>query len=331
MSATFWVTANCNLGCKYCYEGEDKPSNVMSKDVIDKAINFIINKYEKVEDNLVIRIHGGEPLLEFKSIKYIVESFKKKSKNLKIRFAITTNGTILNDEMLEFIKNEIVDVTVSIDGDIDTHNNMRPFKNGKGSHSIVMKNSQILNENIKSLRVRMTFDSDTVFNLYNDVKYLIESGFRCIVPAPNLFDKNWDLDHVNALEAEMYKIKEYLSDKKNIFVSIVDKPDYISKGNCSGGINNFHIYTDGNIYPCIVSVGNKEFSIGNIVNGINKNNLKKILSYSTKVNPECEGCSLVNYCDGSRCKIVNKIITNNYEIPSSMHCALENLRYKVSK
>ena len=67
-------------------------------------------------------------------------------------------------------------------------------------------------------------------------------------------------------------MEEYISNHKNIFVSIVDKPDYINKVNCS----------DGTIYPCIVSVGNNKFYIGNITDGINKNNIDKILSYSKK-------------------------------------------------
>lgn len=330
MSATFWVTTNCNLNCKYCYEGENKINKIMTKDIVDKSIEFIINKYFNDKEKLIISLHGGEPLLEFNIIKYIVHEFKKKLKTKDVRFTITTNGTILNEEILEFIISEIPDITFSIDGTSKTQNKMRPFLDGRGSHNMVIKNAKVLNSRLSNMRIRMTFDSSTVSNLYNDVKFLVNEGFKCIVPAPNLFDKRWNDNHMKILEKQIIQIKEYIKYKENVVVSIIEKPNYIRKSPCTGGINSIHIYPDGMLYPCILSAGDKRFCIGNIVSGIDKKNNNRLLSYSQEINTECLGCSLYNYCNATRCKIINKLITDNYNKAPEMHCALENLIYKVN-
>lgn len=333
MSATFWVTTNCNLNCKYCYEGEKKLNKVMSTAIVDKAISFILDQFKSVnEKELVVPIHGGEPFLEFEIIKYIVNEFKNKAKNqgFSVSFVTTTNATILNDEILEFIVNEMPDITISIDGTKETHDKMRPFKSGNGSHSKVLNNSLKLLKYAPNMRVRMTFDSESVENLYKDVKYLIELGFKCIVPAPNLFDKNWNNKHIKILEKQIRFIKEYLEDKEDVVVSLTDKEIYSIKGICNGGKNSVHIYPDGNLYPCILVAGNENFHIGDIFNGINIKKRDYLLSYSNKLNSDCDGCKLYSYCNGPRCKIINKLITDDYLSAPPMLCALENLQYKIN-
>ena len=331
MSATFWITTNCNLRCKYCYEGTDKLNLAMTKEVIDKGIEFIAEnlKFEKNE-KITIPIHGGEPFLEFDSIKYLVNECKKEFKENDVSFVTTTNMTILNDEILKFIIDEIPDITISIDGKRETHDKMRIFSNGSGSHEIAINNGLKLLKYLPNIRVRMTFDSSTVRNLFEDSKFLIEKGFRFIVPAPNLFDTNWDRQSMNVLEEQMIKIKEYLKFKEDVFVSIVDKDVYKVKGACSGGKTSFQIYPDGKLYPCTLVSGIKEFEIGDIYTGINVKRRDEILSYSNEISPSCDGCNLYDCCDGPRCKLINKLIVNDYNLPPATHCAIENVKYQLN-
>lgn len=331
MASIFWVTANCNLNCKYCYEGGNKLNKTMSREIVDRGIDFTLEHFEE-ENELIIPIHGGEPFLEFEKMKYIVSEFKRKvaKKGKSVTFLTTTNATIINDEIIDFIVREIPDVTISIDGTKDTHDKMRPFKGGKGSHDIVLQNSLKLLKQLPNMRVRMTFDSDSVESLYNNVRYVIDLGFKFIVPAPNLFDKNWKNDHVAILENQIRLIKEYIRDKDNVFVSLTDKEDYKVKGPCNGGISSFHIYPDGNLYPCMLTGGNEEFHIGDIFNGIDTVRKDEILSHSENLNPDCDGCNLYSCCSGPRCKIINKLVTGNYYLAPAMHCALENLQYKIN-
>lgn len=331
MSATFWITTNCNLRCKYCYEGTDKLNLSMTKDVIDRGIEFMSKHIDLLQDKkIIVPIHGGEPFLEFENIKYLVNKCKEVFIGKEISFVTTTNMTILNDEILQFIVDKIPDITISIDGSRETHDKMRIFSDGSGSHKIVLDNAIKLLNYLPNIRVRMTFDSSTVRNLYEDCTFLIEKGFKYIVPAPNLFDPNWNYESIELLEREMIKIKKYLKDNKDVFVSILDKSIYNTKGICNGGTSSFQIYPNGKLYPCTLAAGIEEFEIGDIYNGINVQKRDNILSYSKDVSKLCDGCKLYNFCDGPRCKIVNKLIRNDYNLPPASHCAIENVKYKLN-
>lgn len=331
MSAILWVTTDCNLACRYCYEGDSKPRLKMSIDTVEKSIEFMVDTLKYVKDKtIIIPIHGGEPFLEFNTIKYIVKRCKEAFIDKDIIFPITTNGTVLNTEMLDFIKNNSIDITLSIDGTSDTHNKMRPFKNGKGSHAIVLENGKKLLHNSPEMRVRVTFDSETVCYLYDDIKFLIDQGFKCIAPAPNLFDKRWNESHIKTLERQLIKIKKYIENTDEVLVSMLDKNLYSVKGPCMGGMSSFNIYPNGDIYPCTLTVGNDEFCIGNIYNEVDKNKRDKLLSYSACENEDCSGCGLSGYCSGSRCKMVNKLLTNDYCLPSPVECTIEHLKYKLN-
>lgn len=330
MLASFWTTTNCNLKCRYCYEDKSNKIKSISKDTVDKAIEFILNQ-KKINDELVVQIHGGEPFLEFETIKYIVNRIKDKSEqyNFNTIFLTTTNATIMNEEVLEFIVNEIPDITVSIDGCKATHDNNRITKNGIGTHDTVIKNSKSLLKYLPKLRVRMTFDTETIENLYEDVKYLIDEGFKVIVPVADLFEKRWDNKHVSILESQIEKMNDYINDKEGVLLSLVEANIQKDKGNCNGGVSSFHIYPDGKIYPCTLATGNDSFCIGDIYSGINIEHRDYLLSFSNNINADCDGCSIIKSCEGNRCKIINKMINDDFLSPPPMHCAIQNLKYKM--
>lgn len=333
MDVSLWVTSDCNLNCKYCYEGLEKEKQYMSKDIVDKSIDYAFKYLEYIDKNdFRVQIHGGEPFLAFDIIKYIVSRFKEecKKRDIKVSFLTTTNATIMNDEIIEFIKKEIPVISISLDGTKETHDAVRVYKNGKGSHDIALKNSLELLKNSVKVRVRNTFDSKSVTNLYEDMKFLIEKGFKCIVPIPNLFDKNWDEESVKILEEQIKRIKSYTKNKDDILMSITDKKLYKSKGLCTGGKFSLNIYPDGSIYPCTMVTGNKEFCIGDVYNGVNIKKRDDMLDYSRQINEECKGCKLYNYCNGTRCKIKNKLITGDYCKPPVMQCAMERINYRLN-
>ncbi|QAT60445.1 radical SAM protein [Acidilutibacter cellobiosedens] len=338
MSITLWITNKCNMNCKYCYVGDEKSNFSMPKLIIDKSIEFIFKNFGKYKDNvndyLMVRFHGGEPLIEFNLIEDIVKkiNYRKKDKNFK--FAITTNGTILDKDIILFLKNEIYDLTVSLDGNKKTQDTMRPFKDGNSSFEKVLKNAEILEREIGNIRIRMTYDSNTVYNLYDDIKFLIDEGFKYIVPASNNYDINWDEDDVECLKITIIKLREYIKARgtSNVHISLLEKPQYINKGKCNMGNKSINIYSNGDLYPCIASSGRKGFKMGNIFSGLDEDRRNKII-YESECERECacRGCSIYNYCDGSRCRIVNKLTTGDYFTPPAIHCAVENLKYSLNK
>lgn len=333
MLGVFWITSDCNLNCIYCYEGNDKKHKVMSKEVIEKAIDLIIKNMEQTYDKeLKIEVHGGEPFLEFDIMKYLVETVKEKvkNKNIEISFGCTTNATLLNEERINFIVKELNNFTVSLDGKCNTQNYSRPFKNGAGTHDIVEKNVKDLLKLLPYLRVRLTFNHITVSNLFDNVKYLIDLGIKYIVPVRDFYDNEFSNEDFSVLKEQLIQIKEYSSKHDDAKIGLLDTSQVKKLGKCSGGITSFNIDPSGDISPCTLTVGNDEFIIGNVHDGININKRNELLSYSDIKNKECIGCDLYSYCSQTRCKMINKIIVGDFSSPSPAACMEKNVLYDIN-
>lgn len=328
MQVSFWLTSSCNMKCIYCYEGENKRKVKMNKQVIDQALNLTIRHMEQIGDKyLWIVLHGGEPFLAFEEMKYLVEEAKKHAAEhqIFISFSATSNGTLLNDEMISFIQNEIDDFTISMDGNAKTQNYSRPFANGRPSFEIVEKTMRKVLRVMPDLRVRMTYNHQTVNDLYDNVKYFMELGVRCIVPVHDFYDKNFTEQELQVLDAQIKKICETYKENEDLLRNWKLQ----KRGVCSGGITSMHIDPHGNIFPCMLAVGNDEFRIGDVYSGIDSDKRKQILGYSEKTIPECEGCDLYRYCNETRCRIINKVVNGNYMKPSPVACGIERIKYRI--
>lgn len=333
MTGVFWVTSSCNLKCIYCYEGNNKNNLFISKEIINYSVDFLFKIMKENDDKkLSVTIHGGEPFLAFDLIKYLVEVIKRRSLDfgVELSFICTTNGTILNDEMIKFISKEIKNISISLDGKKDTQNYTRPYKNGQGTHEIVEKNLKKLLKILPFLRVRLTYNRETVYNLFENIKYLIDLGVKCIVPARDFFDKKFGNMELEALSNELLKIKRYIKGKSDVNIALLDKKSNNKLGICGGGINSFNFDPSGNIYPCTITVGHKEFIIGNVFEGIDIKKRNEIASYSLMKNEECIGCYLYSYCEQTRCKMINKILTGDYCKASPVDCMEKNVLCDVN-
>ncbi|MFV0560579.1 MAG: radical SAM protein [Enterococcus sp.] len=329
MGYSIWVTADCNLQCKYCYEGNDKPKLYMDHRTADRVIKYILDDYNE-HANLLINFHGGEPLLNMKIIKYLVEKINLNvSDKTNVVYSLTTNGTILSSRIIDFMLDNLFEVTLSIDGNKNTQNYLRPFKNGGASFDLVLKNALILNQQFSNLRLRMTFNSKTVDCLASNVIFLCEQGFQTIVPVEDDFDTEWDEIHLDILEAQIRLIKAYIKNNPTKSVSLCERLSPCT-GNCSGGISSKHIFCDGKIYPCLMAGNEANFEIGNITTGVNEAKLSKILLTANQENPICSGCDLIMYCEGSRCKIINKLVTGDYLQPPTIQCRITSLFYQLN-
>lgn len=324
MSISLVITNNCNLRCKYCYEGKNKLNENMSEKTITSTINFIKKQIEKSSKN-IISIHGGEPFLEFERMKYVVSKINElKREGYNIEVITTTNCTIINSEIINFIKNNIDFLTISLDGKKDTHDLYRLTKFGKGTHDIVLKNALILKNHVKKIRVRMTFDSITVKNLYENIVYLYNMGFKLIVSHPNIYDENWDDNSVKILEKQLFFIKSFFINK-DLESNLTDE-DFPLLYNCNPGINVNHV---GDIYPCLAVINNDSFRTGNIYTGFNlyqQKLLNEIEAYSNK----CGNCDIKNYCNAKRCQIINKLQTGDYKTPIPIYCRFEGLLFNIN-
>lgn len=336
MLVGLWVTTACNLQCTYCYEGVCKPKEYMSVEVADKAIDFILNKVEELNDDLlVVQFHGGEPLLNEKIIKHVVGRLKSCLENTKTKtmFGITTNGLLLNkSNSLFYQANMDYDFSISIDGTKENHDKCRKTAIGRGTYDKLIFNiNNYIDIGQDNIRARMTFNSDTVEHLAENVQHIADLGFKVIVSIPDYFDEGWNDEKMSKYYEEVLKIHRWNEKrkKKNLYISLLDKK-LREKGICGGGINNFHILPTGEIYPCSYGVGNEEFKLGNLFDGIplDKNKVQKLQQISKQENRECEDCTNKKYCISTRCKIINKLTMGDYFSPNPVICNIENIKYQ---
>ena len=183
------IAHDCNLACKYCFaeEGEYHGRRaLMSFEVGKKALDFLIANSGS-RRNLEVDFFGGEPLMNWQVVKDLVAYGREQEKihNKNFRFTLTTNGVLVNDEVMEFCNKEMGNVVMSIDGRKEVHDHMRPFRKGTGSYDLVVPKFQKWAEsrNQDKYYARGTF---THYNLdfSKDVLSLADMGFKQISVEP---------------------------------------------------------------------------------------------------------------------------------------------------
>ncbi|APC79153.1 TPA: radical SAM protein [Clostridium botulinum] len=327
MNVTIFFTRNCNMNCKYCYEGS-KYSKDISNSVLKQVIPFITKHMKKIKDNkLSIVTHGGEPLMAYDKIKAFVKQTKEVLPN--VEFSMTTNCTILDDDILNFIIKEYDNISVSIDGTREAHDLNRILKNKKGSYDIVIPNALKILRYRPDTIARMTVNSDNVKYLFQGVKELVQMGFSHIMPTPDEFDTNWDEKALEELHKQGKLISDYVaiySGNRELDIGFVDNATCKMKNSCcDGGITTITIDTDGKVYPCIIANGLEKFCLGDVFKGIDGNKMKQVHLQDQQSILECLGCKRYDYCTTTRCKIINKIKTGNFNEASPITCNLENI------
>ena len=196
------IAHDCNLACRYCFAGEGEykgDRGLMPLDIAKKSLDFLVaNSGNRV--NLEVDFFGGEPLMNWDVVKETVRygrSLEEKH-NKKFRFTLTTNGVLLNDEVMEFANKEMANVVLSIDGRKEIHDYMRPTRNGKGSYDLLLPKFQEFAKKRagKSYYVRGTYTHNNL-DFSKDVLHMADLGFDQI-----------SIEPVVSLPDEPYAIKE---------------------------------------------------------------------------------------------------------------------------
>ena len=173
-----FLTEDCNLACDYCFVREKHPKSTSWENIVS-AINFLVF-YSGDKQLLNLTLFGGEPLLEkgniFRIVDYI-EKLESQAGNKRFSISLTTNGTLITEEVLKRTKGRI-NFLLSIDGDKKTHDAYRKYKNGRGSFETIISRIDLLKKYQPWLGVRMTILPDTVQYLFENVKYLYSLGIN---------------------------------------------------------------------------------------------------------------------------------------------------------
>lgn len=327
MQYTIWLTYACNLKCTYCYEEKEKRNLYLSKEKARQLLTYIKDRSDTYSDNNIsIVLHGGEPLLNYEVLCYIVENVKSWDNNVTI--SMTTNGTLINENNIEFILENIDDLSISLDGIAQVHNANRKYKDGKGSFVDAVKNVNKILERKGNTIARMTVTHKTVGNLYDNVIFLHELGFKFISPIINQYDAGWNEENMAVLEKQLLQLSDFCSHQaEHLYIGMLEKAKYRKKSRCCPG-TTLNIDAQGDIYPCVYVVGDVKFKMGNIIDGIDEAKLSDINYINNKELEQCKTCFWKDYCHGYRCKLFNFAISGKYE-PGYAACRLEHALLKT--
>ena len=329
LSVSIWCTMQCNFCCTYCYEKDYDSNQIsMSLDTAGDVVRYL-EKY--MEDNgytkCKIHFHGGEPLLNFQIIEYIVNLTQNSTKSFD--YEITTNASILDENIIDFLYNNNFSVAVSLDGTQETFSLGRKSKSGHDEYNNVVNNVHRLQKRGCSVSARMTVVPQTAFRFFENVSSLISNGMKKIDVSFDYENSIWERKDYEILVSETLKVQKYIKEKcEEIVFSGPGEgiPRELSK--CNGGISTFSISCEGYIYPCIFVFGKEEFKIGNIVEGISPNWKEKIEKINQMKMIECEGCSMLPLCFSNKCRMFNYKVNHDYTKPSDNVCAMNNY-YKL--
>lgn len=335
------IAHDCNLACKYCFaeEGEYHGRRaLMSLEVGKKALDFLIENSEN-RRNLEVDFFGGEPLMNWDVVKELVRYGRSKEKEYdkNFRFTLTTNGVLLDDEVMEFVNKEMSNVVMSLDGRKEINDKMRPFRNGKGSYDLIVPKFQKLAEsrNQTNYYIRGTFTRNNL-DFSNDVIEYADLGFKQMSIEPVVADPDEPyalreedipkiLEEYDKLAVEY--IKRYKENRGfNFFHFMIDLkqgPCVLKRmAGCGSGTEYLAVTPWGDLYPCHQFVGQEEFLLGNVFDGITNTAVRdefKLCNVYAK--DKCKECFAKFYCSGGCAANSYKFhgkITDAYDIGCEM-------------
>ena len=343
------VAHDCNLRCKYCFASTGDFGHgrkLLDAETGKKAIDFLL-EHSQGRRNLELDFFGGEPLMNFDVVKTVVEYARSKEKeyNKNFRFTITTNGVLINDDVIDYVNKEMSNVVLSIDGRKEVNDRMRPSVNNKGSYDIILPKFKELVEKRghDKYYVRGTF---TKYNLdfAKDVFSLNDEGFDQISVEPVVTDPKNDYalteKDLPAIFAEYENLAKQIIERKqhgskiNFFHFMIDLdqgPCAIKRlRGCGCGNEYVAVTPDGDIYPCHQFVGMEEWKMGSVNDGTFNTEMKdsfaKANIYSKS---DCKDCWAKFYCSGG-CNANNLQYAGDILTSHKLSCELEKKRLECA-
>ena len=326
------IAHDCNLACKYCFaeEGEYHGRRaLMSYEVGKKALDFLIANSGN-RHNLEVDFFGGEPLMNWQVVKDLVAYGREQEKlhDKHFRFTLTTNGVLLNDEIQEFLNKEMDNVVISLDGRKEINDQMRPFRNGKGSYDLIVPKFQKLAEsrNQEKYYIRGTFTRNNL-DFSNDIMHFADLGFKQMSIEPVVGDESdpyaiREEDLPQIMEeydklAQMMIAREKEGKGFNFFHFMIDLDGgpcvYKRMSGCGSGTEYLAVTPWGDLYPCHQFVGQEDFLMGNVDEGIKKpeiaDDFRDCNVYSKD---KCRECFAKFYCSGG-------CMANSYNFHGTIH------------
>lgn len=312
------VAHTCNLNCSYCFAAQGKYQGeraLMSFEVGKRALDFLIENSGN-RKNLEVDFFGGEPLMNFDVVKKLVEYARsiEKEHSKNFRFTLTTNGVLIDDDVIDFCNREMNNVVLSLDGRKEVHDRLRKDYKGNGSYDLIVPKFQkfVEKRGDKSYYIRGTYTHKNT-DFTNDIFHMADLGFKELSMEPVVCAPGEEYalteDDLPVL-FKQYEIlaKEMLKrDSENrgftFYHYMIDLSNgpciYKRISGCGSGTEYLAVTPWGELFPCHQFVGDENYSMGNIYDGVTntkmRDRFKKCNVYSR---PECADCWAKLYCSG---------------------------------
>ena len=312
------VAHTCNLNCAYCFASQGKYSGeraVMSEEVGKRALDFLIEN-SGTRHNLEVDFFGGEPLMNFDVVKNLVAYAREREKETgkNFRFTLTTNGVLIDDDVIDFANREMSNVVLSLDGRKEIHDEFRVDYAGKGSFDKIVPKFQKLVEarGGKDYYMRGTFTHRNP-DFVNDIRTMLDLGFdelsmEPVVCAPDdpaaLNEKDLEIVMQQYEELASLMLERRRQGKPFTFyhymIDLSGGPCiYKRVSGCGSGTEYMAVTPWGDLYPCHQFVGDEKFKLGDIYNGVTNTALQnEFKQCNVYAHPECNDCWAKLYCSG---------------------------------
>ncbi len=317
------VTNQCNLSCQYCYEfGEDKVATPEGKpkfmewETARTSVEYLFAESQG-RKSVHITFFGGETLMNFPLLKQVVAYARARAEELQVKldFSLTTNATLLTPTIIEYLAENAIGVTVSMDGPKEMQDKFRVFSNGRGSYDIIKPKVQNLLANHKTrpiaARVTMTSGAMDVRRIYQHLKHELgfyEVGFAPVTTSPNRLYSINEPGMDSVLEQFSELADEYLEfalrGEHHGFSNVSDTLSELHQGvnkslPCGAGLGMVGVGPSGDIAPCHRFVDSDEHVLGNVATGMDREKQNAFLTrgnIDTKY--DCHECWARPLCAG---------------------------------
>ena len=312
------IAHSCNLNCAYCFASQGKYQGeraLMSYEVGKRALDFLIENSGK-RHNLEVDFFGGEPLMNFQVVKDLVAYARQREKETgkNFRFTLTTNGMLIDDDVIDFANKEMSNVVLSLDGRKEIHDKYRVDYAGKGSWERIVPKFQKLVQarDGKNYYMRGTFTHANP-DFLKDIETMLELGFtelsmEPVVCAPDdpsaltkedmpivmeQYERLAELMLQRHKEGRPFTFYHYMIDLKG------GPCIYKRVSGCGSGTEYMAVTPWGDLYPCHQFVGDEKFKLGNIWDGVDNHTIQnEFAACNVYARPECADCWAKLYCSG---------------------------------
>lgn len=345
------ITEQCNLRCDYCYyrDSHEARKALMSSEVMEKAVNLAFQRTIDLKNSFLnITFFGGEPLLRMDFIRETVTYAKKMvklrkkdlPKKFELSFTVNTNGTVLSENIISYLKKENFSVALSLDGPKSMQDLARKTVDGRGSFKYIAPYIPTLVELKAS--VLMVITPRHVRKFSDSVKWVFKQGFTSVGSSPD-FNGKWTSEDFDALIVEYNKLARFWykckRQKKNFYISAIQ--DKISmdlldirqkKYTCFISSEALVVATNGNVFPCsrfISSNRKAPYVLGNVLDensGVYRNVFPKAVeSFIKNDKKQCKNCAIRYRCLAHECGCTSFYTTGSLQGVSAEVCAHERI------